>query len=115
MPRKDTQFKAGQSGNPEGRPQGLKNHFSKQLKDDLRAAYEARGKGEKGGKSFWREIKREHPVIFARILAGLLPKELDLNLNTEAIEQAAAIARQMDRITAPGQGNCTDDALNGET
>ena len=98
-------FQKGQSGNPAGRQKGTRNRFT-QLKNDILEAYQHKGEEEvpeEAGVGFWRMIKRKYPELFARLTVSMLPKETDINLNTEAIEQAAEITRQMDKITAPGK------------
>ncbi len=90
-------FTPGKSGNPDGRPLGSKNRFT-ELKKDILDAYYIKGKGVEGelcGVKFWRMLKTDHPLDFARIVAGLLPKEIKADLT---IEDARTMFKQFEII-----------------
>ena len=77
MKKKSTQFQPGQSGNPKGRPKGAKNRLSEDFLSELAKVFR-----EKGGEAI--EIMcAEHPADFIRCIAGLVPKELLLEISTE--------------------------------
>ena len=72
-----SKFKPGQSGNPAGRPTGSKNKLSEDFLAELYIVFQ-----ESGGSAI-RRMCAEHPSDFVRILAGLIPKELLLEVATE--------------------------------
>lgn len=98
MPREDGQFKPGNLG----KPKGATNLFSRELKADIRRAYQASGKGEKGGIEFWRQLKRRSPITFAKILAGMLPKEITADLGDNAL----TVVRRYVEINGKDSGEC---------
>jgi hypothetical protein len=77
MGNKTNQFQPGQSGNPAGRPKGSKNKLSEDFLHKLYVVFQ-----ESGGEAI-RRMCAEHPSDFVRVLAGLVPKELLLEVATE--------------------------------
>ena len=77
MPRKDTQFKPGRSGNPHGRPAGSKNKLSESFIEALTENF------AKHGKEAIDHVCKDSPGEYLRIIAGLMPKELLLEINQE--------------------------------
>ena len=79
MPREDTQFRSGSewNGNAAGRPKGSKNKLSEDFLQELYVVFQ-----ESGGEAI-RRMCAEHPSDFVRVLAGLVPKELLLEVAQE--------------------------------
>ncbi len=74
---KSTQFQKGQSENPAGRPKGSKNKLSEDFLQELNKVF------QESGSEAIRRMCAEHPSDFVRVLAGLVPKELLLEVATE--------------------------------
>ena len=72
MPREDTQFKPGQSGNPAGRQKGSRNKLSdaylKALADDFQ---------EYGLETIVR-LREERPDVYVGAIGRLMPKLMDV-------------------------------------
>ncbi len=68
MPSEDTQFKQGHSG----RPKGAKNKLAKTYLKDLYAIY------LEGGKKALKLLLEEQPREFVKLVAQLLPRDLDI-------------------------------------
>src|SRR5438874_7377069 len=68
-------WKPGQSGNPAGRPRGSRGRLSEDFLSDLHSAW-----GEHGATALAR-CARDEPGVFCKIVAGLLPRSVDLTVD----------------------------------
>src|SRR5215813_7051306 len=64
-------YKPGQSGNPKGRPKGSRNKLSEEFFRDLCDAWQA------FGKPALETMAMLYPVEFVRMVASLMPRELE--------------------------------------
>jgi hypothetical protein len=70
-------FKPGQSGNPAGRPKGARNKLAESFLDDVLKEWETHGAVAVS------DMREKNPGDFVKMVAGLLPKEMTLNVNNE--------------------------------
>jgi len=76
MAKEDTQFQVGHAGGP-GRPKGSKNKLSEPFVQALAKDF------EKHGKDAIERLCEKSPGEYLRIIAGLIPKEFLLEVNSE--------------------------------
>ena len=87
-----TQFKPGQCGNPKGRQRGSRNKLSEDFFRDLCDAWQA------FGKAALMTAAWTHPVEFVRVVASLVPRELEATttVNVDRMtNDVAAVARTL--------------------
>jgi ribosomal protein S17E len=73
--RDDLKWKPGQSGNPAGRPKGARSI----LQEDFFKALQR--KFEQNGEAVLDEMIREKPADFAKMIAGLMTKEMEATVS----------------------------------
>lgn len=83
-PDKHWQLKPGQSGNPAGRPKGLRNTVSRDFLSDILTVWnEANEKGNKTGLDCLRELAATRPGQFVSAVGNLIPREFALDDETQ--------------------------------
>ena len=93
MASKDTQFKNGNAGGP-GRPRGARNKFSEAYVEDVFASW------KKGGKKVIEKVMKERPDVYLRVVAQLLPKDLDVKHSGDVTIQIVKYSDMASDISA---------------
>ena len=91
-------WKPGQSGNPAGRPKGSRHKLGE---DFIRALAED---FENHGKDAIVKMREDRPGDYIKVIASLVPKDLNLNVNEYehwTDEQLADRLEQLDRELEP--------------
>lgn len=71
-PKKDTRFKPGQSGNPAGKPKGARHKLGQDFIRVLAEDFATHGK------SVIELLRKENPAAYAKTIAGILPKVIEV-------------------------------------
>lgn len=70
-----TQFKPGQSGNPNGKPKGSRNKLGEQFLADMYADW------KEHGVATIEAVRTQKPDAYLKVVASILPRDLNLNVN----------------------------------
>lgn len=73
-----TKIKPGEVRNPKGRPKGSRNRISEAFLKDFYEDW------NKHGRIAIKKARKADPVAYVRIAAGLLPKDFNINMSSEA-------------------------------
>lgn len=92
--RDDLKFAPGQSGNPAGRPKGSRNKLGEQFLADMLADWEENGKGAIA------TVREEKPDAYLKVVASILPKELNVRVNEFDDLTDEQLARQLANIAS---------------
>lgn len=93
---KPFQFKPGQSGNPGGRPMGIRNSLTADFLKALGADF------NKHGEKVIARARNADPLGYVKVIAGLLPKQMEKVQPLEELsdaELAAGIALLRSRLS----------------
>ncbi len=92
-------FKPGQSANPAGRPKGSRNKLGEKFLSDLHDLWKEQGE------AILQVAAAEDASAFARMVAGLLPKEAQLEVTVTHHDAKQRLGRKLHAIvessTAP--------------
>lgn len=80
-PRREHLYKPGQSGNPAGRKKGSRNKLGEAFLSELLADF------EDYGAAAIADCRKEDPAAYCRIIAAIIPKELDTTDEERLLEK----------------------------
>jgi len=79
-------YKPGQSGNPAGRPKGARNKLGTEFLEKMLKDF------QEHGESVIETVRTEKPDQYLKVVASILPKEIELGEDT--IDSIAAVIMQ---------------------
>jgi hypothetical protein len=99
-------FKPGQTGNPKGRPRGSRDKITQAFLNDLERHW------RQHGKSALDAALEKAPESYVKVVASLLPK--DVNLNANVGETFLEILKAIDEKRISASGPVVASGVDGE-
>ena len=81
-------WQSGQSGNPTGRPRGARSKLTEAFIGDVLAIWERRGP------AILEKCATRDPIGFVNVVAGLMPKKAQLDVELPSVEDLIASYRR---------------------
>jgi len=101
-------FKPGQSGNPAGKPKGVKNKFTVEIKTLVEEALTAAGKaaqaedvslqGLSPGAAYLAKQAQDNPAAFISLVRMLMPAKLDVDVTVMNREMIDLLSYRRDQV-----------------
>lgn len=92
-----------------GRPKGSRTLLSEQFCDDLRAQW------EESGEEVLRQLVREDPTTFAKLVCQLVPKNVELDVSQLKVVDISFIGYDEEDFLGPPDECVIDGVLVGES
>ena len=109
--RPDHLWRPGESGNPAGRPKGSRNKLAEDFIADLHESWQTHGK------TAIERCVAERPDMYLKIVAGLLPKDVNLkvsNLDDLTDEQLLNKLNSLTEMARPLMARVGDIAVRAD-
>lgn len=101
-------FKPGQSGNPAGKPKGVKNKFTVEIKTLVEEALTAAGKAAQTedvslqslspGAAYLAKQAQDNPAAFISLVRMLMPAKLDVDVTVMNREMIDLLSYRRDQV-----------------
>lgn len=101
-------FKPGQSGNPAGKPKGVKNKFTVEIKTLVEEALTAAGKAAQAedvslqdlspGAAYLAKQAQDNPAAFISLVRMLMPAKLDVDVTVMNREMIDLLSYRRDQV-----------------
>lgn len=101
-------FKPGQSGNPAGRPKGIPNKFTVEVKSLVEEALKAAGEaaqaedvslqGLSPGAAYLAKQAQDNPAAFISLVRMLMPAKLDVDVTVMNREMIDLLSYRRDQV-----------------
>lgn len=101
-------FKPGQSGNPAGKPKGVKNKFTVEIKSLVEEALTAAGKAAQAedvslqdlspGAAYLAKQAQDNPAAFISLVRMLMPAKLDVDVTVMNREMIDLLSYRRDQV-----------------
>lgn len=107
MPKEDTQFKPGQSGNPKGKPKGARDKVLI-LMDAFLDTFNRLEKND-GGLYEWAKANRITKADFYKLVAKMLPSKIEHSGNVDINPHLGEVTLKVVNVNGKDENDKPDD------